>query len=565
MARRAKPRSLSGERRLSAADDSTATIRPTPHLSNRAIASLLSAGKPLPVSITGMEQVGNKAVARMLGGHEVRRVNSSDVAGATLTPHVAAHIDARRGGGSALPDDVRLPMQQHLGTDLDGVRVHTDDIAAALTRSLAAKAFTSGHDIFFSPGSYAPQSSSGRQLIAHEAVHVAQQHVGRSGLSGRISDPSDASESEARALAPTVARSVDTAVSLVDLSVDPPVTVPAGAVTQRAPGPDALAPDLGTLLSVPALEALRREATQVSLLAGAYTERGIQTVDTLKTAVVGASDRYTQAYEAYAKVIRAAGEEARNQQDWINIFVGIGIGVSVGLLSAAVVPEGLALGWATLAEVAGETVEAVAAAGVQASGITTVAGTDLQPGGLDPHVLSTGVWRNLADLYRGVLGVQRHTQYLPLILGGTEYALGQFRLAEVGASADMKQSELVDMAVSLNRAGVHLRLLGPELTRRLSALDRLREAAAAIKHRGIREVEQDVWIMWMETVPDGQSDILDLDEIEDHLAAIGMLGSGSILGVDFGLWTSTDDELEALVAARAQAREVHARYNALGR
>ena len=69
--------------------------------------------------------------------------------------------------------------------------------------------------------------------------------------------------------------------------------------------------------------------------------------------------------------------------------------------------------------------------------------------------------------------------------------------------------------------------------------------------------------MWMESVPDGRSDILDLDEIEDHLEAIGMLGGGSLLGVDFGIWTSTDDEREALAAARALARGVHARYQAL--
>jgi hypothetical protein len=543
-------RSAAGQLPADARDHTgTPPAVPASPLSNRAVARMLGQEDTHPEAATGLEHLGNRAIARLL---------DPEPGGGTTTPDLAGRIDAQRGRGAALPDTLRVPMQQYLGTDLSDVRVHTDGTAGALARSVRAEAFTTGTDIFFSAGSYAPQTASGRELIAHEAVHVAQQDGGRIGFSGRISHPSDAAEVEARALAPAVARSVDAAAS-----------APAGPVTalapgvHRAPGPGAPPADLGTVLSVPAMEALRRDATQVTMLAGAYAERGIRTVDLLKTNVVAAGDTYTRAYETYARVIRAAGEEARNQQDWIDIFVGIGIGVGVGLLSAAVVPEGLALGWMVLAEAAGETIEAAAAAGVQASRITSVAGTDLQPGGLDPHVLSTGVWRNLADLYRGVLGVQRHTQYLPLILGGAEYALGQFRLLEAGVPGDMERADLVDMAVSLNRAGAHVRRLGPELTQRLAALDRLGERAAAIGRREIREVEHDVWVMWMETLPDGRSDILDLDEIEDHLAAIGMLGAGSYLGVDFGMWTSTDDEREALAAARARAREVHARYHAL--
>ncbi len=179
--------------------------------------------------------------------------------------------------------------------------------------------------------------------------------------------------------------------------------------------------------------------------------------------------------------------------------------------------------------------------------------------------MSTDIWHRLADLYRGVLGVQHHTQYLPLVLGGAEYALGQFRLLEAGAPADMDRAALVDMAVALNRAAAHLRLLRPELQQRLGALSLLQAQAAATPRRPVNEVEQDVWILWMDTVPNSQSDILDLDAIEDHLAAIGVLGPGSVLGVDFGLWTSKDDELQALAAARAKAGEVRERYRALSR
>jgi hypothetical protein len=52
------------------------------------------------------------------------------------------------------------------------------------------------------------------------------------------------------------------------------------------------------------------------------------------------------------------------------------------------------------------------------------------------------------------------------------------------------------------------------------------------------------------------SDLLDRDAIEDHLHAIGVLGKNSILGVDFGRWTSEDDEKEAIAAAKTKASEM---------
>lgn len=536
----------------------TARTPEPPTVGNRA-AARLSTSRTGPAGIDPEHlEAGNAAVTHLLAG-DVRR-SATTTGDLEVTDDLASRIDAQRGGGSPLPDALRVPMQQHLGADLGGVRVHTDAAAADLSRSLAADAFTSGQDVFFAAGQYAPGSAAGRELIAHEAVHVAQ--GAGTGSGGRVSRPSDAVEVEARAVAPGAARAVTAASPSADVAAR--TTAHATEGLHRSPSSDPPGLSVGAGLSVAALESLRQEATRVTFLAGAYAGRGIATVDALRASAVGASDTYTRAYESYAAVVAAAGAEARNQQDWVDVFVGIGIGVGVGLLAAAIVPEGLALGWAVLAETAGEATEAAVAAGVQATGVTQVAGTDLQPGGLDPHVLSTAVWRNLATLYRSVLGVQTHTQYLPLVLGATEYALGQFRLLEAGVPADMSEDELVHLAVTLNRSTAHLRALGDELTRRLTALDDLREQAAAVPRRGVGEVERDVWTLWMATVPDAQSDVLDLDAIEDRLTAIGLLGSGGELGVDFGMWTSGDDERAALAAARSAARAVRARYDALG-
>lgn len=84
-------------------------------------------------------------------------------------------IESMRGRGRPLPDSVRPVLENSLGSDLGGVRVHTDDQADALNRSMQANAFTTGNDIFFRSGQFDPSSAPGMRLLAHEATHVVQQ------------------------------------------------------------------------------------------------------------------------------------------------------------------------------------------------------------------------------------------------------------------------------------------------------------------------------------------------------------------------------------------------------
>jgi hypothetical protein len=91
-------------------------------------------------------------------------------------PEVESAIDQARGGGSALDGAVQRQMGAAFGADFSGVRVHTDGQADTLNRSVSAVAFTTGQDIFFRQGAYSPESSSGKQLLAHELTHVVQQN-----------------------------------------------------------------------------------------------------------------------------------------------------------------------------------------------------------------------------------------------------------------------------------------------------------------------------------------------------------------------------------------------------
>jgi hypothetical protein len=66
-------------------------------------------------------------------------------------------------------------MEREFGADFGGVRVHTGAQADILARSIQAKAFTTGQDVFFRQGAYEPGLRGGQELIAHELTHVVQQ------------------------------------------------------------------------------------------------------------------------------------------------------------------------------------------------------------------------------------------------------------------------------------------------------------------------------------------------------------------------------------------------------
>ena len=66
-------------------------------------------------------------------------------------------------------------MEPRFGHDFSKVRVHTDDTAAEAARTLHANAFTAGSHVVFSEGQFAPDTSNGRRLLAHELTHVVQQ------------------------------------------------------------------------------------------------------------------------------------------------------------------------------------------------------------------------------------------------------------------------------------------------------------------------------------------------------------------------------------------------------
>jgi hypothetical protein len=85
-------------------------------------------------------------------------------------------IQSARGGGQSLDASLQDKMGQAMGADFSGVKVHTDSRSDQLNKSIQAKAFTTGQDVFFKQGQYNPTSKGGQELIAHELTHVIQQN-----------------------------------------------------------------------------------------------------------------------------------------------------------------------------------------------------------------------------------------------------------------------------------------------------------------------------------------------------------------------------------------------------
>ena len=132
----------------------------------------------------------------------LQRKGAVGLEGGELDQQLSATIDSKIGGGSGLDDGVKRTAEAAMGTSFEGVRVHRDAESDALNRSMTAKAFTTGSDIFLR----GDQNPSDTSLMAHELTHVVQQRaMPASGLQGKMVGPAgDSYEQEADRVAEKV-------------------------------------------------------------------------------------------------------------------------------------------------------------------------------------------------------------------------------------------------------------------------------------------------------------------------------------------------------------------------
>jgi Domain of unknown function (DUF4157) len=105
--------------------------------------------------------VGNRAFASVATG------GPGVLPGGREHPSVEQAIARMRGSGSPLDTGTKERVGTALGDSFDDVRVHTDPSADALAKSVSARAFATGSDVFFAVasalrGSGGAVSESGR-------------------------------------------------------------------------------------------------------------------------------------------------------------------------------------------------------------------------------------------------------------------------------------------------------------------------------------------------------------------------------------------------------------------
>jgi hypothetical protein len=162
----------------------------------------------------------NKAEDELQENPEIQPVSSDS--GFETSDDFSAQIAANKGEGSRLPGKTRKFMEPRFGADFSSVRVHTDGDAAQLSQAVKAQAFTHGNDIYFNENEYNPDSSEGKQLLAHELTHTVQQQGGRAQPGQKkleVSTPDDSAEVEADQVANAISGGQAVSVSAVSGAV----------------------------------------------------------------------------------------------------------------------------------------------------------------------------------------------------------------------------------------------------------------------------------------------------------------------------------------------------------
>lgn len=142
--------------------------------------SKLPVSKPNDPAEQQADQISERVMQSSSG---IGAINQSQSASIHRKP-ATAKKESTKSADPAIPEEVGEPleeetrsfMESRFGEDFSGVRIHTGSKAEQSSNSLNANAYTIGNDIVFGERQYAPNTSSGKKLLAHELTHVVQQN-----------------------------------------------------------------------------------------------------------------------------------------------------------------------------------------------------------------------------------------------------------------------------------------------------------------------------------------------------------------------------------------------------
>lgn len=106
-----------------------------------------------------------------------------------VSSSLSHNIENASGKGNVLPIKTMTQMNSSFGADFSRVRIHNNSESVNMNKELHAQAFTHGSDIYFNAGKYNTETTTGKQLLAHELTHVIQQSSRDGIISRKIEVP----------------------------------------------------------------------------------------------------------------------------------------------------------------------------------------------------------------------------------------------------------------------------------------------------------------------------------------------------------------------------------------
>jgi hypothetical protein len=480
---------------------------------------------------------------------------------------LARRIQAASATGSALDGAVQRHLEEGLGADLSGVRVHTGSEADDLSRSVQAVAFTTGPDIFFRAGAYQPQSSAGMRLLTHEAAHTVQQAAGPvagtpapGGVS--VSDPADpferAADQHATRVAAEDSRAPDD--TQTDGARDRAASEGAspganGLAVQRKEGDDAS--DGAKAPGVPSFQQMNKPPTAVADLKDLPPRNDIELmgvrlkarqtdfatflgdakddVKNIKGYFKWVTEVYDRSYGHYNLVLQQANGQAETQQAVVDLLFGVAIGVGIGMISEVTLGAWAAnTAYELLAEAAAEGVEGGVGYGAGLAGVKPEIAKAKVSDELNPAFKQIQALQQLDQLNTAVLGMSIPG---PLVYSNpivqSERLSAELRVAEAHGERRMSDDDIRQAYLKLMHFDVQSIQMENIIKEQRGKFDALRAAYTGKQAPSDERSEQDIWILWLEKQnPVGSwggmfASIVGNKLILNHLADIGLAARGT--------------------------------------
>ena len=110
------------------------------------------------------------------------RTNSDATTQSASRPLPDIVHEVLRTPGQPLDQESRVFFEPRFRNDFNNVRIHADARAAESAHSVRASAYTVGQQVVFGRDRYAPNTTDGGHLLAHELAHTLQQRSGAASL-----------------------------------------------------------------------------------------------------------------------------------------------------------------------------------------------------------------------------------------------------------------------------------------------------------------------------------------------------------------------------------------------